>query len=181
MIVLDFSLDVLAGRVDVRGEMKNNYKFPTGSTSRIIVSVVQENACTFSADTPEGLHSYWTSVIAEQPDHEADKESVIVVLLNTRLRAYAWHRVSLGTICESSAHPREVFRPAIAGGAYAIALMHNHPSGDPSPSRSDENVTRRMVEAGTLLQIPLIEHLIIGQSSPGSKPYYSFREAGYIP
>ena len=156
-------------------------RFPKGSTHRITVTTVRETPCDILADDPEKLLRYWHEVIATQPDHEPDKETVIVVMLTTRLRPFAWHRVSLGTVSESSAHPREVFRPVIAAGAYACAMMHNHPSGDPTPSRADELITRRMIEAGTLLQVPLIEHLIVGEPSPGRSPYYSFREAGLIP
>lgn len=168
--------------MDSRGEMKSNsYQYPSGISARIMVSIVAEDASTFDGDTPDSLYCYWQAVIAEQPDYEPDKESVIVVLLNSRLRAYAWHRVSLGTVSESSAHPREVFRPAIAGGAYAIAIMHNHPSGDPSPSRADELITRVLVKAGELLQIRLVDHVIVGAPSPGRSPFYSFREGGLIP
>ena len=81
---------------------------------------------------------------------------------------------------EATAHPREIFRPVIAAGAYGFAIMHNHPSGDPSPSRADESITRRIYEAGQLLQIRLIDHVIVGEPSPGRSPYYSFREAGLV-
>jgi DNA repair protein RadC len=101
--------------------------------------------------------------------------------MNTRLRPYAWHRVSLGTVSECHCHPREILRPVLAAGAYGFALMHNHPSGEPSPSRSDEAVTRRMVEASALMQIRLVDHVIVGEPAPGRSPYYSFREAGLIP
>lgn len=155
-------------------------RFPVGTTHRITVATVRETPCHYEADTPERLFQYWHDVIAAQPDHEPDKESVVVVLLTTRLRPFAWHRVSLGTVSESSAHPREIFRPVIASGAYAFSMMHNHPSGDPSPSRADETVTRRLVSAGELLQLPLIDHVIIGEPAPGRTPWFSFREAGII-
>jgi DNA repair protein RadC len=118
-------------------------------------------------------------VIAKQPEHEPDKETVVVVVVNARLRPYAWHRVSLGSVHECSAQPREIFRAVIASGAYGFALVH-HPSGDPSPSRADEGITRRINEASTLLQIRLIDHVIVGESAPGRSPYFSFREAGLI-
>ena len=68
-------------------------------------------------------------MIAKQPEHEPDKETVVVVMMNARLRPYAWHRVSLGSVNECPALPREIFRPVIASGAYGFALMHSHPSG----------------------------------------------------
>jgi DNA repair protein RadC len=70
--------------------------------------------------------------------------------------------VSLGSVNESIAHPRDVFRPAIIASAYAVIVAHNHPSGDPSPSQSDHSLTRRLAEAAELLQIKLLDHIIIG-------------------
>lgn len=159
-----------------------SFQYTESSTSRINVSFVNEdNYGTSAADTPEKIRDFWKNIIAEQPDYEADKESVCVVLLNTRFMPYAWHRVSLGTVNESSCHPREVLRPVIVAGAHGFALMHNHPSGDPSPSRADEIITRRMVEAAGLMQVHMLDHVIIGKPSPGRCDYYSFREAGLIP
>jgi len=68
----------------------------------------------------------------------------------------------------------------VAKGAYAIAVVHNHPSGDPQPSEADRRLTRRLSEAGTLLQIPLIDHVIIGAKRGELAPYFSFREAGLL-
>ena len=155
-------------------------KYRSGSTNRITVTSVREDPCTISGDTPENLCRYWHEIIANQPDHEPDKESVVVVMLNARLRPYAWHRVSLGTVNESLALPREVFRPVIAAGAYGFVVMHNHPSGDSSPSRQDEAITRRISEAATLLQIRFFDHVIIGEPAPGRSPFFSFREAGIV-
>jgi DNA repair protein RadC len=155
-------------------------RYSPGKTCRINITTVREDACTYSTDSPEALHRFWCDVIAKQPEHEPDKETVVVVMMNTRLRPYAWHRVSLGSVNECPAPPREILRPVIASGAYGFALMHNHPSGDPSPSRADEAITRRINEASTLLQIRLIDHVIIGEPSPGRQPYFSFRECGLI-
>jgi DNA repair protein RadC len=155
-------------------------RYCPGKTCRINITTVKEDACTFTTDTPEALHRFWSDVIAKQTDHEPDKETVVVVMMNTRLRPYAWHRVSLGSVNECPAPPREILRPVIAAGAYGFALMHNHPSGDPSPSRADEAITRRINEASTLLQIKLIDHVIVGEPSPGRQPYFSFRECGLI-
>ena len=88
--------------------------------------------------------------------------------------------VSLGTVNESSAHPREILRPVITRGAAGFIVVHNHPSGDPSPSRADEIVTRRIIEAADLMQVNFHDHIIIGKPSPGRNAYFSFREAGII-
>jgi DNA repair protein RadC len=159
---------------------KTTLRYHPGTTNRITVTSVREDVCTYNTDTPEALHRFWVDVIAKQPDHEPDKEAVVVVMMNARLRPHAWHRVSLGSVSECSAHPREIFRPVIAAGAYGFALTHNHPSGDPSPSRADEAITRRINEAATLLQIRLIDHVIIGEPAPGRQPYFSFKEAGLL-
>jgi DNA repair protein RadC len=155
-------------------------RYQPGKTCRINITSVRENDCDYITDTPERLLQFWRDVIEKQPDHQPDKECVVVVMLNTRLRPYAWNLVSLGTVNEATAHPREIFRPVIAAGAYGFAIMHNHPSGDPSPSRADESITRRIYEAGQLLQIRLIDHVIVGEPAPGRSPYFSFREAGLV-
>ena len=107
-------------------------------------------------------------------------ESLRVLLLDTRHGLLEEKEISQGSLNESIAHPREIFRPAIAKGAYAIAVAHNHPSGDPLPSEADRRLTRRLAEAGTLLQIPLLDHVIIGSKRGDLAPYFSFREAGLL-
>lgn len=154
-------------------------------TRRIVcANIVSESSLPFNMqaiDTPEKIHDFWLSVVAKEPDHESDKESVVVALLSARLAPFAWHRVSLGTLSESAAHPREILCPVLAAAAYGFVLMHNHPSGDPSPSRSDEIITRRVVDAANLMQVQFLDHLIVGRPAPGRAPYYSFREAGMVP
>jgi len=152
-----------------------------GSTARINVTCVNDDSCGLTLDNPERLLEFWETIIAEQPDYEPEKESFCVIMLNVRLRAYAWHRVSVGIVNECHVHPREVFRPVIASGAYAFAMMHNHPSGDPRPSRADKDTTRLFVEAANLLQIRLIDHVVVGLPAPDRLSYYSFQAAGLIP
>ena len=83
--------------------------------------------------------------------------------------------ITAGTLTASLVHPREVFSPAVRESAAAVVAVHNHPSGDPSPSREDLSVTRRLAESGTLLGIPLIDHVVIGGNSTISPPpHYSF-------
>ena len=153
------------------------------TTSRIIV-VREDFGPKTACDSPELGLEYWRSVIAAQPDYEPDKESLVVILLNTRLYPFAWHRVSLGSGNETIAHPRDILRPAITGAAYAFILAHNHPSGDPSPSRPDRDLTRRVADAASLMQINLIDHIIttdLGRTNPKlTDPYFSFQEAGLL-
>lgn len=106
------------------------------------------------------------------------KESLRVILLDTKYHLLRIHEVSLGSLNESVAHPREIFQPALTYSAYAFILVHNHPSGDPTPSEADRRLTVRLTEASRLLQIQMLDHVIIGTSDNGRQPYFSFREAG---
>jgi DNA repair protein RadC len=107
-------------------------------------------------------------------------ESLRVILLDTRYRLLHIEEVSLGSLNESIAHPREIFRPALTYSAYAVIVVHNHPSGDSSPSQTDHSLTRRLAEAAELLQIKLLDHIIIGAPTEGSLGYFSFKEAGVL-
>jgi DNA repair protein RadC len=82
---------------------------------------------------------------------------------------------NVGTLNESLVHPREVFRAAVAMKAYAVVLLHSHPSGDPNPSEADNRITRRLVEASKVLQITLLDHLVVGDEK-----WFSFKEAGVV-
>lgn len=135
----------------------------------------REQAQSVSLDSPERIHDLFGPELAH-----LDREHLVIALVNSRLRHLATERISVGTLTETTAHPRDVFRPALAHNAYGFVLLHNHPSGDPSPSRADLDLTRRIAEAAGLMQIRFIDHLIVGQPSPGREPYYSFREAGLI-
>jgi DNA repair protein RadC len=90
-----------------------------------------------------------------------DRESLRVVLLNAKQHLIKVSSVSQGTVNESLARPREIFKPVITHSAYSFILVHNHPSGDPSPSDADLRLTRRILEAGRILQLQLIDHVII--------------------
>lgn len=94
-----------------------------------------------------------------------------VLLLDTKHRLLRTSVLSIGTLDASIVHPREVFREATAAGAATIVLFHNHPSGDPEPSVDDAELTQRMVAAGVLMGIQVIDHVILADNR-----YYSFRE-----
>ena len=126
-------------------------------------------------DSPEAVHEL---VGAEL--RMLRKESFRVILLDTRYRLIRIEEVSIGSINESIAHPRDVFRPAVISSAYAVIVVHNHPSGDASPSQTDHSLTRRLAEAAELLQIKLLDHIIIGAPAEGSAGYFSFKEAGVL-
>ncbi|MFT5200041.1 MAG: DNA repair protein RadC [Planctomycetota bacterium] len=90
------------------------------------------------------------------------REIFIALLLDVQNRLQGEVLVSVGTLTSSLVHPREVFRQAIAQGAAAVIVAHNHPSGDPDPSQADREVTRRLIRAGFLVGIPLLDHVVIG-------------------
>jgi DNA repair protein RadC len=104
-----------------------------------------------------------------------------VVMLNTRRRLIRTETISQGTLDTLLVHPREVFTSAIAAGAAAIVLAHNHPSGDPTPSEADIKVTRDLIRAGQLLKIEVLDHIILGHATPErGRDYVSLRELGYF-
>ena len=98
-----------------------------------------------------------------------------VVMLDTKHRVLRATVLSVGTLDASLAHPREVFRAAASAGAAALVLFHNHPSGDPTPSADDAVLTARLVDAGALMGIEVIDHVVLGDAG-----YFSFKEKGRI-
>jgi DNA repair protein RadC len=110
-----------------------------------------------------------------------DCEVFWVLLLDTRNRLLRNpEEVSRGLLNASLVHPREVFRNAIRMAAAAVIVAHNHPSGDPSPSAEDLSVTRQLVEAGQIVGIPVLDHVIVGRKSENGTGYFSLRESGLV-
>lgn len=103
------------------------------------------------------------------------KENFAVVLMNIRNQILSMPIVSVGSLTSSIVHPREVFKVAVQGTAASIILVHNHPSGDPTPSKEDVSVTRRLVQAGKLMDIPVLDHVVIGDDR-----YISLKEQGLM-
>lgn len=104
-----------------------------------------------------------------------DKEHFIALYLNARNTVIGEEAISVGSLNANIVHPREVFRPAITRAAAAIVLAHNHPSGDVTPSQEDLNLTARLVEAGRLLGIEILDHLIVSESR-----FLSLRSESYL-
>lgn len=108
-------------------------------------------------------------------------ETFQVLLLNTRRRLIQAEIISQGTLDTILVHPREVFKTAISANASAVVLVHNHPSGDPTPSEADIRVTRDLIRAGQLLKIDVLDHIILGaRTADRPKDYASLRELGYF-
>jgi DNA repair protein RadC len=126
-------------------------------------------------EQPQQVADYWRMHIATHPYFNPDCECFVVLLMNTRRRVKGHHLVSIGTMDTILVHPREVFSVAVVMKAAFIVLIHNHPSGDPSPSEADIKVTRDLIRAGQLLKIEVTDHVIMG--NPG---FYSLREMGFF-
>lgn len=103
------------------------------------------------------------------------QEVVLILILNTKNQINAIHRVFTGSLNTSVAHPREIFRSAILNNGARIILYHNHPSSDLTPSEADLNFTRRMMEAGDVLGIELLDHFIVSETK-----WLSFKEMGLL-
>jgi DNA repair protein RadC len=127
-------------------------------------------------DTPERI-----AELMREANRHYEVEHFQTVLLNTRRKLIRVEHVSQGTLDTILVHPREVFKNAIAANAAAVVLVHNHPSGDPTPSEADIKVTRDLIRAGQLLKIDVLDHVIIGRATQErSKDYVSLRELGYF-
>lgn len=98
----------------------------------------------------------------------ADREHLVVLLLDTKNKVIGINTVSIGDLSSAIVHPREVFKPAVIIGAAGIILGHNHPSGDCTPSAEDKAVTRRIHEAGQILGIELLDHIVVGDDCHAS-------------
>ena len=104
---------------------------------------------------------------------EMDKEHFISLLLDTKNKIIREETISIGTLNSSLVHPREVFKNAIKESANSIILVHNHPSGESEPSEEDREITRILIQAGELLNIKILDHIIVGKEG-----YYSFTDSG---
>jgi len=107
--------------------------------------------------------------------HEMAVENFILLCLNTKNKIAGVHTVSIGSLNASIVHPREVFKAALLNNASGIICLHNHPSGDPEPSREDIEITHRLVNAGNILGINVLDHIIIGDGR-----YISLGERGLM-
>ena len=152
---------------------------------------------------PDDAASFFDRVVRKESWYDEMKECMIVLILDTKHKLLAWNLVSLGQVDMSIASPREVFRPALAfaaeekapedgkmtdhatretyrlavmGAATTILLMHNHPAGGTTPSKQDIDLTKKMVKAGEILGIHLLDHVVMGRDDN----FYSMRSGGEV-
>ena len=139
------------------------------------ISLVRERSIT-QTERPqirnaEGAAATLAAYLAEE-----DREHFVVLLLNSKNRLIGINTVSIGSLTSSLAHPREVFKPAILANAAAIIVAHNHPSGEPTPSQEDIEITKRLHAAAELLGIRLLDHIVLGDNGR----WYSFQDDGVL-
>ena len=177
---LTLATDVLAASGGLRGlsrttlaELQQTTSIGPVSAARVLAAIelgrrtllrVREERPRFLG--PGDIASY---LIPQYGDRRV--EHFGVVLLDSKRRLVRTSILSVGSLDASVAHPREVFREAVLGGASAVVVFHNHPSGDPTPSRDDVALTRRLIEAGAIVGIDVLDHVILADTR-----YFSFKE-----
>ena len=157
------------------GRMKEFTFGPTASEYKIVALREVPWTDLLPCDTAEQADKYWRENIVTGANYNSEVECFCVLFLNTRRKIKGHSLISTGISDAVFVHPREVFRLAIVSSASAIILMHNHPSGESNPSEADIKITRELKQAGQLLKIEVIDHVIVG--NPG---YTSLRAMGYL-
>lgn len=152
--------------------MKNVY-----SSFKIRMEKITLREDLVATSTPEDAVKVWKEVIMNESWFTESQEMFIVLHLNTKLKIVGHHLVSIGTLDSCTAHPRDIFRAAILNNSHSVILMHNHPSGDTNPSEADIRITRKVKQAGDLLNIEVLDHVIV---SPSGDTHRSLQEMGYF-
>lgn len=140
------------------------------------IVLVREGGCKTSQ--PQLRSSDDAATIFRQYLAGVDREHFVVAMLDQNNKLIGINTVSIGSLSASVVAPREVFKPAILSNAASLICCHNHPSGAFEPSEADREVTKRLVAAGKLLSIPVIDHIVLGD---GTTEYFSFADHGELP
>ena len=166
------TIDTLFGPVEVAAPKPRSIKFKTIKAVYETLTVKEEIGNYLRPNTRYTSSSQVFDTFSFLQDET--KEYFLALHLDGKNRVICVDMVSSGSLNQSIVHPRETFKTALLSSAAAIILMHNHPTGDPTPSAEDLEVTRRLKEAGDLLGIRILDHIIIGST------YYSFTEMGHL-
>ena len=138
--------------------------------------LVKESSVAYNLEKPIVNPATAAEIVNRVFDMENQPNEVFAILcLNTKKKVAGAHIISQGSLSSAIVHPREVFKAAILNNAASIVLAHNHPSGDPEPSREDIETTHRLVNAGNILGINVLDHIIVGDGK-----YISLREHGMM-
>ncbi|SIS41464.1 JAB domain-containing protein [Salimicrobium flavidum] len=152
---------------------RNQKRDPAKRVQVVNVKIVKETSFLYAnryVRSPEDGYELFKEYL-----EEADREHFVVAALDTKNQPISINTVHVGCLNSSIVHPREVMKPAILSNAASIVVAHNHPSGDPDPSREDIKVTERLAKAGKVLGIELLDHVILGRTT-----FISLKEKGYI-
>lgn len=139
----------------------------------VSLKIVRESSLLYSARriaSPDDAATLVRQFLAD-----SDRENFIVICLNTKNEPNAIHTVGVGTLNSSQIHPRELFKISILANSASVIISHNHPSGDPTPSADDIEITKRLTEAGKILGIEILDHIIIGNDT-----FVSFKQKGLL-
>lgn len=126
--------------------------------------------------SPDSTVEAWRGLVVPMPWFDPKKKQVVVFVLNAHFVLKGWNVVGVSTENETICRPRDVLRSVLVAAGHGFIVAHNHPSGDPSPSRADREITKRLQDCADLLQVRLIDHVVIGTNPPS----FSFREAGLM-
>jgi DNA repair protein RadC len=141
--------------------------------STVTIQLIKEKSSLYQSNVVNSPSDAF--VIVNQYLENVDREHFGILCLDTKNKVTAIHTVSIGSLNSSIVHPRELFKAAILANSNSIVLFHNHPSGDPTPSSEDITVTRRLTEAGTVMGIEVLNHVIVGDGR-----HISLKERGVI-
>lgn len=139
------------------------------------LKMVKESSATYETATIKTPQECYEAAKRLLELHEEPEEHFCIICLNVKNKVVGVHTISVGTLNTSLVHPREVFKAAMLNNASAIILLHNHPSGDPEPSLEDTTTTQRLVSAGEIMGIKVLDHVIVGDGR-----YVSLRERGLM-
>jgi len=166
------TIDTLFGPVEVAAPKPRSIKFKTIKAVYETLTVKEEIGDYLRPNTQYTSSSQVFDTFSFL--QEETKEYFLALHLDGKNRVICVDMISSGSLNQSIVHPRETFKTALLSSAAAIILMHNHPTGDPTPSQEDIQITRRLIEAGELLGIKVLDHIIVGDH------HYSFVEGGII-
>ena len=138
------------------------------------LKMIKEDSVPYEAPVIKSPAEVYQAALQLLALHEEPEEHFCIFCLNTKNKIVGVHTISIGSLNASIVHPREVFKAAMLNNAAAIICIHNHPSGDPKPSWEDIETTKRLVEAGEILGIRVLDHVIIGEQ------YLSIKEEGLM-
>lgn len=168
--------ETAAMKINQRDILENENVHGVGKKSILKLAAIKEYAHRYNAHPPLSISVSNPAAVADYAMpilRNEEKEHFCVMLLDTKNHVKGFKHVSIGTATASLVHPREVFYEAVMAHATSIIAVHNHPSGDPTPSNEDIAVTKRLYDAGKIMDIPLLDHVVIGKEQ-----FISMKEEG---